>query len=95
MSSNELEYYKSLALQLKEENIKLKCMYNHVSIKASLPIEIINDILCYAVDYDNYMNLLLLSKDLYNYFKKYIKKLLARIRPCDKIYMQYRNSHWG
>ena len=44
-----------------------------------LPIEIINQILCYAINEDNYRKLLLLSKDIYNYFGKYYKPLLKSI----------------
>ncbi len=41
-----------------------------------IPIENINEILCFAIDKENYLDLLVLSKDIYVYLKKYAKNLL-------------------
>ncbi len=71
-NTTEINYLKSRVLELDAENIHL-------------PIEIINHILCYTIDGNNYMDLLLLSKDIYNYFKKYVKKVLLSYGLYDKI----------
>lgn len=41
-----------------------------------LPIELINEILCYLIDNTNYLDLMVLSKEITAYFGKYHKKML-------------------
>ena len=46
-----------------------------------LPIEIINEILCFAVDRNNYSDLLILNKDISKYFRLYYKKIIQNGYP--------------
>jgi hypothetical protein len=48
-----------------------------------LPIELINEILCYLVSYDNFCDLLLLNKEIYNYFINYCGKLVIKSISID------------
>ena len=82
-SIDNMEYYKLKIAKLEEELIQLKKLYNRTNMK--LPLEMINIILCYMVDNDNYVNLLLLSKDIYAYFGRYLKNLLQKI-PYNQIH---------
>ncbi len=45
---------------------------------AILPLEIINGILCYFVNDTNYVDLMVLSKNIKKYLTKYIMPLLAK-----------------
>jgi len=47
----------------------------HMSL-SNLPIKIINEILCYVIDNLNYMDIMLLSKDIRNYFKQYCEEII-------------------
>ena len=82
-SIDNMEYYKLKIAKLEEELIQLKKLYTRTNMK--LPLEMINIILCYMVDNDNYVNLLLLSKDIYAYFGRYLKNLLQKI-PYNQIH---------
>lgn len=53
---------------------KFKCdIQNNV-----LPVEIMNEIMCYLIDNTNYIHLMLLSKCTYNYFIQYFRPLLMK-----------------
>jgi hypothetical protein len=49
-----------------------------------LPIEIINIILSYALEYENYYDLLILNKNIYKYFSKNSKYLLHKLLKNEK-----------
>ena len=56
-----------------------------------LPIEIINDILCFAINTKTYCDLLVLNSKIYEYFHKYCFRILAKLLYDSKFLSKIHN----